>query len=430
MNIFSPKLQTSFQDAEGRTVYRYLINNDEVNRNGWVTITAGIDYAPFMLNPVVCFVHDDETYPVGIVTNLFVKQNGMFADIWFHEAEIVSQTVKKLTDMKVLRATSISIIPKTRGTSIPITPEMEDQFPEWMDSIPVFETSELLEVSIVTVPANSNMLLQEKLAAAYKEKKLTKDQYDWINTNLSIKKNQPTSDIPERSTKQTDINAVQEPSEAAIDKNANQKLSNNQGETMSKTLEEYAAENAALLTKINKLEKIVAAAKTGTQQVCASCGADLKCASCGEPAMMPKDVPPPKAYLEKEQQLTAKVSEYEAKLASLADENKNLKYETSLQSEVAWVLDQMAKGKLTRAQAYGTAAEGETPQFAKVLVGMKTSSQEGYDYTKNEVESRVKEAERMQQLKAGFNFPDVEASNSSKSFVEGAKTYGQKGARN
>lgn len=155
------------ESSDGKKqLYRFEINNDKVNRNGWLTKSAGIKTEKFMLNPVVLGFHNQWSHPVGLVEQIILEGDKLYADVWFHELTQESIDTKKLVDAGVYRATSIGIIPTKNGQPLKIEDSEKDKYP-YQESIPVFEESELLELSIVPVPANSDTLLVEKLTASF-----------------------------------------------------------------------------------------------------------------------------------------------------------------------------------------------------------------------------------------------------------------------
>lgn len=144
------------QSDSGKTIFSFIINDNRINRNGWKTISQGINTTEYMMNPVVLFIHNKNSFPVGSTESIHLEGDELIADIWFHEETVEAKIVKRLVEVGILRATSIGIEPVKLGKPIPV-PKERAAF-TWSDSYPVFEESSLLEISIVPVPANSGTL--------------------------------------------------------------------------------------------------------------------------------------------------------------------------------------------------------------------------------------------------------------------------------
>lgn len=98
---------------------------------------------------IVFFQHDTKNLPVG-KCYAWVEDNQLLGGVKFSEASELSKTVKKLVEEGILKYTSVGFIPRDAEKT-------EEGYR--------FIKNELLEVSIVGIPANS----EAKLVEVYKE---------------------------------------------------------------------------------------------------------------------------------------------------------------------------------------------------------------------------------------------------------------------
>jgi HK97 family phage prohead protease len=133
---------------DGLTWFR--ASTDAIDRHGTIVKPGGLDLANFKKNPVFLWGHDGYAVPdiqntLGIVAD--VEQTRKRLDVgvkWApHER---AQLAEKLVDGKFLRATSIGFYPDYDSITVE---EMEGG-----KRVPVYHRGELLEVSLVTIPAN------------------------------------------------------------------------------------------------------------------------------------------------------------------------------------------------------------------------------------------------------------------------------------
>ena len=156
---------------KGKELYRFRVTDNRVNRNGWRILTQGIDTKPYEENPIVLLGHDS-TKIIGSASNINQTENYIDMSIWFHEESEESKLTKKLIDLDVIKMTSIGIQPKLEAEE-KIPPNFKGVLPNWINKIRVFTESELREVSIVPIPANTGAALQKKIVAAADEGLLT-----------------------------------------------------------------------------------------------------------------------------------------------------------------------------------------------------------------------------------------------------------------
>jgi HK97 family phage prohead protease len=151
----------------GEKTYKFLASTNAVDRQGDSVDQSGWELKNFMNNPVFLWAHRYDELPLGKATMISVTANGLEAEMVFadEEGNPKAQQVKKLVDDGILNAVSVGFIPKERNGNI-------------------ITRAELLEISIVPVPAN-----QEALALAYKDMDLAvkKDIEDVLATEVEVK---------------------------------------------------------------------------------------------------------------------------------------------------------------------------------------------------------------------------------------------------
>lgn len=125
----------------GDEVFSIIASTDAIDRQGDSVDQKGWELDNFMNNPVVLWAHDYKSLPIGKVLSAVVVKGKLVAEFMFATEEMnpVAQQVKKLYEGGYLNASSVGFIAKERkGNSI--------------------TRSELLELSLVPVPANQEAL--------------------------------------------------------------------------------------------------------------------------------------------------------------------------------------------------------------------------------------------------------------------------------
>jgi HK97 family phage prohead protease len=138
--------------------FTFVFSDESVDRYGDVIFARGWDVANFNENPIALFGHDANTveHVVGRAKNVRVEGTRLIGDIEFMDAEtnpkaaIVCEMVRK----KFLRTVSVGFQPKEWELA------KDKNRPGGVN----FKKQELLEISIVPIPANPNALVQAKAA--------------------------------------------------------------------------------------------------------------------------------------------------------------------------------------------------------------------------------------------------------------------------
>lgn len=125
----------------GEDIFSIIASTSAVDRQGDVVDQKGWDLVNFMKNPVLVWAHDYSQLPIGKVVSAQVVKGKLIADFIFASAEMnpFAQQVKSLYMEGFLNASSVGFIPLERqGNTI--------------------TKAELLELSLVPVPANQEAL--------------------------------------------------------------------------------------------------------------------------------------------------------------------------------------------------------------------------------------------------------------------------------
>lgn len=134
-------------DAEKRIV-RFTITTSDVDREGDIILTSGIDTANFEKNPVVLFGHNYKDLPVGRCVGMEKLANRIVASVEFATEDMnpKAEQVYRMVRAGFLKATSIGFQPL-----------------EWEPTPSgkgiVFTRCELLEFSVVPIPAQPQALI-------------------------------------------------------------------------------------------------------------------------------------------------------------------------------------------------------------------------------------------------------------------------------
>jgi len=145
-------------NAESRTI-SYLVSDETPDRMGDIIRVKGWDLTNYKRNPVILWAHDGKSVPpIGRARNVRRRYGPprLTADIEFAPADAheFAETIYQLASRGFIRATSVGFLPV----------ETEDADEKKRDALGVgpygqiFASSELMEISVVAVPANPSAL--------------------------------------------------------------------------------------------------------------------------------------------------------------------------------------------------------------------------------------------------------------------------------
>lgn len=153
----------------------FIIADELVNRKKWRMLLSGLNMDNFRKNPIAVFQHDTWSVPVGRWENVHVEEGKLIGTLIFDKND--EEAVKLYWKYKdgYMNAVSIHILPIEESDDPALL--MPGQV------YPTITKSELLEVSVVTLPGNANavkLLNQDgteyKLSLITKPKPMSKEQ--------------------------------------------------------------------------------------------------------------------------------------------------------------------------------------------------------------------------------------------------------------
>jgi phage head maturation protease len=145
-------------NEESRTI-SYLVSDETVDRMGDIIKVKGWDISQYKRNPVVLWAHDGKSVPpIGKANNVRRRYGParLTADIEFapKEAFEFADTIYQLASRGYIRATSVGFMPTE-------SEEVDEKKREKLGLGPygqLYTGAELMEISVVAVPANPSAL--------------------------------------------------------------------------------------------------------------------------------------------------------------------------------------------------------------------------------------------------------------------------------
>jgi HK97 family phage prohead protease len=138
----------------------FVITDGSVDRDGDILNPSGWDFSGWLKNPVVQAFHDYGSWPIGRGSNLRRVGDAWLADFTFATTD-EGKTALALIDDGILSACSVGFLP------------LESAFDHARGGVN-FIRQQLLEVSVVPVPANANALVQRAKALGLSADMVTK----------------------------------------------------------------------------------------------------------------------------------------------------------------------------------------------------------------------------------------------------------------
>jgi HK97 family phage prohead protease len=148
----------SVPELVAERTYRFVFSDETVDRYGDVIKASGWDLTNFENNPIALFGHDDSSVEnvIGRAKNVHVRGTQLVGDIEFATADINpnAETVFRLVAGGFLKTVSVGFQPIAYAVS------KDKARAGGID----FTRQDLMEISIVPVPANPNALAEAKAA--------------------------------------------------------------------------------------------------------------------------------------------------------------------------------------------------------------------------------------------------------------------------
>lgn len=139
-------------------LYTFVVSTPEVDRYGTIIVPSGIDYTAYLNNPIVLAQHDSDKWPIGRCLGFAMNGENLEATIQIECITEEGKKLNKLINAGFVKAVSVGIIPK----------EYEEQTIDGQ-KVTVYTQSELVEFSVVSVPANRQALLKKSIKTLLQE---------------------------------------------------------------------------------------------------------------------------------------------------------------------------------------------------------------------------------------------------------------------
>lgn len=154
---------------------RFTISTGIVDREQDTIAVAGWDLSAFLRNPVVLWGHDSAALPIGRALDVGLQGSALKATVRFIPADTpergqFAEAVYQLARQGFISATSVGF----RPLQWDYTDDPERGADDWFPGID-FQRQELVELSIVTVPANPEALMDEPLPAPAQPAEIASD---------------------------------------------------------------------------------------------------------------------------------------------------------------------------------------------------------------------------------------------------------------
>lgn len=179
MDMIRKLLHVEVKEIADRTL-EIAGSTEDKDRMGDIIRASGWKLGPFKKNPVFMWAHNYDQPPIGRAIKVWVDKdtNRLMFNVEFAGPDIYefADTVYKLYRGGYLHATSVGFIPLDwEGKSD------ENPYPKWEGNI--YTSQELLELSAVPVPANSNALVSAREAGL-----ITVKEFDNLSPQLKTEK--------------------------------------------------------------------------------------------------------------------------------------------------------------------------------------------------------------------------------------------------
>lgn len=161
--------------------HQFIVNTENVNSYGYRILTDGIDYAQYMRNPVVLFMHErgvnayKGSEVIGRCTKLYKEGTTLIAEVEFDEQDEFAKKIAGKVERGYIRMASMFAEIKEVSTQ-----------PQHILEGQVYETvtaCKLVEISIVDIGGNDNALKLSKDGKPFQLKKIVTN----TSNNMDIK---------------------------------------------------------------------------------------------------------------------------------------------------------------------------------------------------------------------------------------------------
>jgi len=167
-------------ENEEEYIVEAIISTKGVDREGEVVLPEGCNYTEFLKTGTVLFDHD-QSKPIAKTLSIRKNSEYITAKFQFSATDSFSQKIYNLIKEGIIKATSIGFIPTKRRKAT------EKDKKDFGDNCQVVTTQyNLLEFSIVAVPANSEALVLS-VKSLLANKKIEENDIKLIFPQINIK---------------------------------------------------------------------------------------------------------------------------------------------------------------------------------------------------------------------------------------------------
>ena len=182
------KAKIEFKEGDEERVIPFMFTDATPDRHDEVVLPEGVDLKEFLKNPVILFMHNSRTFPIGnsIKTEFNKELGGIVGHVFFLDDDRdrtgVAETTFRMVKSGTLKTGSIGFGIKPNGIRL----ATEDEIKKFgLSEFGLILTAiELREFSIVTVPANPNARVLKDDESIFENRELEfVKEYDFLDND-------------------------------------------------------------------------------------------------------------------------------------------------------------------------------------------------------------------------------------------------------
>lgn len=187
MNVIDKQFNAApnVKEVEGKKLYEFVLSSNAIDRHFERMDVKGIDYSNFKNNPQAFWNHRSTDKPIGKWEDIYVQGDKLYGLLDIHEETDEARTLKNLVDKGYINATSIGFYSK-KIEKEPVPDDIKEfARNNWVENIIIHRQSELIEVSLVTIPSNPEAI-RIKSVTDFQNNKINKKELDAIEQSIKI----------------------------------------------------------------------------------------------------------------------------------------------------------------------------------------------------------------------------------------------------
>tara|TARA_Y100000592_G_scaffold14033_1_gene19860 strand:+ start:5138 stop:5968 length:831 start_codon:yes stop_codon:yes gene_type:complete len=158
MNTYSYILKRQESpEVAGEGKARFVASTSSADRYGDIINQKGWDLSKYRNNPIVLLNHDSNSLPIGRGV-VEVKDEKLFIDVEFDMGDPKASEVARKTKEGYINAVSVGFQPLQAKSRY----DLPKDSPYYAERGTYYDKAELLEVSIVTIPANAEAVMAKE----------------------------------------------------------------------------------------------------------------------------------------------------------------------------------------------------------------------------------------------------------------------------